>query len=367
MRKKRIWILATVAIISVGLLYAFKTYTKSDVKSMEEKTMAVTGKTVENKEHKNHKKKIKEIYLAGGCFWGLEEYFSRIDGVEDVTAGYANGTTKSTSYELVKSTKHAEAIHVKYDADKISLRKLLLHYFRVIDPLSVNKQGNDVGEQYRTGIYYKNKEDREVIEQIIKEKERELKKKTAVEVAPLKNYILAEENHQDYLKKHPNGYCHIDVNRAKDPVIDKSKYKRPSREELKKKLSRDEYGVTQENNTESAFGNRYWDNTKSGISVDVATGEPLFSSKDKFESRCGWPSFTKPISSEVVTFRDDLSYNMKRIEVRSRVGDSHLGHVFKDGPSDKGGLRFCINSLSLRFIPKDKMEKQGYGDLIPYV
>lgn len=152
MRKKRIWILATVAIISVGLLYAFKTYTKSDVKSMEEKTMAVTGKTVENKEHKNHKKKIKEIYLAGGCFWGLEEYFSRIDGVEDVTAGYANGTTKSTSYELVKSTKHAEAIHVKYDADKISLRKLLLHYFRVIDPLSVNKQGNDVGEQYRTGI-----------------------------------------------------------------------------------------------------------------------------------------------------------------------------------------------------------------------
>ena len=209
MRKKRIWILATVAIISVGLLYAFKIYTKSDVKSMEEKTMAVTGKTVENKEHKNHKKKIKEIYLAGGCFWGLEEYFSRIDGVEDVTAGYANGTTKSTSYELVKSTKHAEAIHVKYDADKISLRKLLLHYFRVIDPLSVNKQGNDVGEQYRTGIYYKNKEDREVIEQIIKEKERELKKKTAVEVAPLKNYILAEENHQDYLKKHPNGYCHI--------------------------------------------------------------------------------------------------------------------------------------------------------------
>lgn len=367
MRKKRIWILATVAIISVGLLYAYKTYTKSDVKNMEEKTMAVTGKTVENKEHKNHKKKIKEIYLAGGCFWGLEEYFSRIDGVEDVTAGYANGTTKSTSYELVKSTKHAEAIHVKYDADKISLRKLLLHYFRVIDPLSVNKQGNDVGEQYRTGIYYKNKEDRDVIEQIIKEKERELKKKTAVEVAPLKNYILAEENHQDYLKKHPNGYCHIDVNRAKDPVIDKSKYKRPSREELKKKLSRDEYGVTQENNTESAFGNRYWDNTKPGIYVDVATGEPLFSSKDKFESGCGWPSFTKPISSEVVTFRDDLSYNMKRIEVRSRVGDSHLGHVFKDGPSDKGGLRFCINSLSLRFIPKDKMEKQGYGDLIPYV
>ena len=159
----------------------------------------------------------------------------------------------------------------------------------------------------------------------------------------------------------------IKKNQAAYPVIDASKYPKPSDEELKKTLSPEEYAVTQKNQTERAFSNRYWDKFESGIYVDVATGEPLFSSKDKFESGCGWPSFTQPISPDVATYKEDKSYNMTRMEVRSRVGDSHLGHVFTDGPQDKGGLRYCINSLSIRFIPKDQMEEKGYAYLLDYV
>jgi len=178
---------------------------------------------------------------------------------------------------------------------------------------------------------------------------------------------VAEDYHQDYLQKNPNGYCHINVNQASYPVIDASKYPKPSDDELKKLLSPEEYAVTQNGQTERAFSNRYWDKFESGIYVDVATGEPLFSSKDKFESGCGWPSFTQPISPDVATYKEDKSYNMVRTEVRSRTGDSHLGHVFTDGPQDKGGLRYCINSLSIRFIPKDQMEEKGYGYLLDYV
>ena len=199
------------------------------------------------------------------------------------------------------------------------------------------------------------------------EKAKKYDQPLAVEKEPLKNFVVAEDYHQDYLKKNPNGYCHINVNQAAYPVIDASKYPKPSDEELKKTLSPEEYAVTQKNQTERAFSNRYWDKFESGIYVDVATGEPLFSSKDKFESGCGWPSFTQPISPDVATYKEDKSYNMTRMEVRSRVGDSHLGHVFTDGPQDKGGLRYCINSLSIRFIPKDQMEEKGYAYLLDYV
>ncbi len=184
------------------------------------------------------------------------------------------------------------------------------------------------------------------------------------EVKPVKNYYKAEEYHQKYLKKNPNGYCHINVNQAAYPVIDASKYPKPSDDELKKLLSPEEYAVTQNSQTERAFSNRYWDKFEAGIYVDVATGEPLFSSKDKFESGCGWPSFTKPIAAEVAEYQKDNSFNMTRIEVLSRSGHAHLGHVFDDGPRDKGGLRYCINSASLRFIPKEKMKEEGYGEYL---
>lgn len=298
---------------------------------------------------------------------GVEEYFSRVDGVVDAVSGYANGTSETTKYELISQTKHAETVHVTYDANKISLREVLLHYFRIIDPLSKNKQGNDHGVQYRTGVYYKDQADVETINKVFDEQKEKFKEPLAVERQPLKHFIKAEEYHQDYLKKNPNGYCHINVKQASYPVIDASKYKKPSDAEIKKKLSDEEYAVTQKNDTERAFSNRYWDKFDAGIYVDVVTGEPLFSSKDKFESGCGWPSFTRPISPDVATYKEDHSFNMTRTEVRSRIGNSHLGHVFTDGPKDKGGLRYCINSLAIRFIPKDQMESKGYGYLLDYV
>ncbi|HGO5801827.1 TPA: peptide-methionine (R)-S-oxide reductase MsrB [Streptococcus equi subsp. zooepidemicus] len=311
--------------------------------------------------------KKKEIYLAGGCFWGVEEYFSNVDGVLDAVSGYANGRGDTTSYQLLHQTGHAETVQVVYDANRISLKELLLHYFRIIDPTSLNKQGNDRGSQYRTGVYYTDPSDLTVIDTVFQEKASDYKKKIVVEKAPLKSFTKAEEYHQDYLKKNPNGYCHINVNEASYPVIDKTKYPKPSKEDIKKKLSKDEYRVTQNNETEKAFSNRYWDSFEAGIYVDVVTGEPLFSSKDKFESGCGWPSFSRPISPDVLRYKTDKSFNMNRTEVRSRSGNSHLGHVFTDGPKDQGGLRYCINSLSIRFIPKAEMEAKGYGYLLTAV
>lgn len=310
---------------------------------------------------------LNEIYLAGGCFWGVEEYFSRIPGVTDAVSGYANGRSDTTSYELVKQTGHAETVHIFYDRRKLSLRELLLHYFRIVDPTSINQQGNDRGAQYRTGIYYTKPEEQAVIEQVIAEKQPDYDSPIAIEVLPLNNFIVAEDYHQDYLKKHPDGYCHIDVQEAAYPVIDAALYPKPDNETLRKQLSPEAYAVTQENETERAFSNLYWDQFLPGIYVDVATGEPLFSSDDKYESGCGWPSFTKPISPEVVTYHKDTSFHMVRTEVRSRTGNSHLGHVFEDGPAESGGLRYCINSLSIRFVPKEDMDAQGYAYLLDYV
>lgn len=370
MRKKMIAI-GSIVIIVIGLIWLGGVFLpntghKSANTQMEQKVADLVMKQ-EVKKQQEGEGMMKEIYLAGGCFWGLEEYFSRIAGVSDVVSGYANGKVETTNYQLIHDTDHAETIHVTYDADKISLRELLLYYFRVIDPLSVNKQGNDVGRQYRTGIYYQNEEDKAIIDQVVAEKEAQLGQKLAVETESLRNFVVAEDYHQDYLKKNPNGYCHIDVKKANDPVIDVERYPLPDEETLKATLTAEQYAVTRENRTEMAFSNQYWDNHDAGIYVDVATGEPLFSSKDKFESGCGWPSFTKPISSEVVTYHEDTSFNMKRIEVRSRIANSHLGHVFEDGPRDRGGLRFCINSAAIRFIPLADMADQGYGYLEDFV
>lgn len=307
---------------------------------------------------------LREIYLAGGCFWGVEAYMERIYGVKDAISGYANGNTDKTSYPLLSVTDHAEAVKVTYDANQISLDKLLQYYFKVIDPTSVNKQGNDRGRQYRTGIYYQDSADKSVIDRAIATLQTKYKNKIQIEVEPLKNYTEAEEYHQDYLKKNPNGYCHIDITQADEPMINEKDYPKPSDETLKATLTPLQYSVTQNKHTERSFSNEYWDNFQPGIYVDVTTGEPLFSSNDKFESGCGWPSFTHPIAKEVVHYQTDNSFNMQRTEVLSRSGNAHLGHVFDDGPKDKGGLRYCINSASIKFIPLAEMEKAGYGYLV---
>ncbi|WP_130610378.1 peptide-methionine (R)-S-oxide reductase MsrB [Cohnella abietis] len=314
---------------------------------------------------------LRDLYLAGGCFWGVEAYMSRINGVYDVTSGYANGEGENPTYkDVIRGDRgFAETVHVKYDPKQVTLQKLLADYFRVIDPTNVNKQGNDQGIQYRTGIYYTHADDAEVIQQAVAQEQEKYAKPIVTEVLPLQNYYLAEEYHQDYLEKNPNGYCHIDLSilDEQEIVIDPSQYPRPTDDVLKQRLTKDQYEVVVNNDTEHAFTNEYWDNDEPGIYVDIATGEPLFSSKDKYDSGCGWPSFTKPIIPDVVTYHEDTSFGMVRTEVRSRTGDIHLGHMFDDGPEDRGGKRYCINSASIRFIPIAQMDKETYGYLIPVV
>ncbi len=317
---------------------------------------------------------LQDIYFAGGCFWGTEAYLARVPGVYDATVGYANGNTKNPTYEDVctRNTGHAETVHVLYDPEIISLEKLTEQFFKTINPTSVNRQGNDMGSQYRSGIYYVNETDKDIIASVVQEEQTKYEKAIVTEVLPLENYYLAEEYHQDYLEKNPDGYCHVSFDslndhRTEDVTVDPSLYTKPSDDELHKKLSPEEYNVTQNAATERSFTGKFWDNTEVGLYVDVATGEPLFTPTDKFDSGCGWPSFTKPIDDEVIVEESDESFGMTRTEVRSRVGDSHLGHVFEDGPIDKGGLRYCINSASLKFIPYADMEKEGYAEFIKLI
>lgn len=318
-------------------------------------------------------KKQAEIYLAGGCFWGTEHFLKQIRGVESTQVGYANSTIPNPSYEQVCSgkTNAAETVKVVYDSETVSLNLLLDLYFQTIDPTSLNRQGNDHGTQYRTGIYYTNKADIPIINQAIKILSAQYQRPVMIEVKPLENFYPAETYHQDYLGKNPNGYCHINpalfdmARKANAPQ--RKVYQKPDAATLRKTLSAEQYAVTQKNATEPAFHNKYWDEHRPGIYVDVTTGEPLFVSSDKFDSGCGWPSFSKPISKSLINEKLDTTHGMVRTEVRSKTGDAHLGHVFTDGPKEKGGLRYCINSASLRFIPKDKMQEEGYGDYLPLI
>ncbi len=309
------------------------------------------------------------IYLAGGCFWGIEYLMQSIPGVLDATSGYANGTGEADAdYRTVctGTTGFRETVRVTYDPDQVSLDALLLAYFYVIDPTVENRQGNDRGTQYQTGVYYTNEAARETVERIAAI-ERGRSEKFMVEIGPLVNFYPAEEYHQDYQEKNPGGYCHIprdEIALFSQLRIDPGDYRKPAAETIRDKLTAEQYRVTQQSGTESPFLNEFWDKFEKGIYVDVVTGEPLFSSTDKFESGCGWPAFTKPIEAPAVVELPDNSHGMHRTEVRSRAGDSHLGHVFTDDPESPNGVRYCINSASLRFVPYAKMEAEGYGYLL---
>ena len=309
------------------------------------------------------------IYFAGGCFWGMEQLMQSILGVIDAESGYANGTCKEDAdYKTVckGKTGFRETVRVEYNPDEVSLDALLLAYFYVIDPTVENRQGNDVGTQYQTGVYYTSDAAKETVERIAAiEKGRS--KKFFVEIGPLINFFPAEEYHQDYLENNPNGYCHIpkaEMELFSKLRIDPGDYKKPAAESIRDKLTDEQYRVTQENGTERAFTGEFWNQFETGIYVDIVTGEPLFSSTDKFESGCGWPAFTKPIEEPAVVELEDNSYGMRRTEVRSRAGDSHLGHVFTGDPESPNGVRYCINSASLRFVLYEKMESEGYGYLM---
>lgn len=312
-----------------------------------------------------------KIYLAGGCFWGTEKYLKSLEGVLDTTVGYANGSTEQTCYEEVcNNSGHAETVEVIFDSDVLPLSELLKEFYRTIDPTCHYRQGMDVGIQYRTGVYYVEQSHKDIIAQSLKELQKHYQKPVVVENLPLQHFCKAEEYHQDYLTKNPNGYCHINfekIAKQKSRIVDETKYHKPDKQTLKNRLTPLQYAVTQQNETEPPFDNLYYNEKRQGIYVDITTGEPLFISSDKYDSGCGWPSFTKPIDPNTIVEYDDLSHNMIRREVRSRCGNAHLGHVFEDGLKEKGGLRYCINSASLRFVPKEDMVKEGYEMFLKFL
>lgn len=314
----------------------------------------------------------KTIYFAGGCFWGTAHLFSLVPGVESAVAGYANSVVENPSYELVCTgvTGAAETVKVEYDDDIVSLTELTMLFFKSIDPVSVNRQGNDAGTQYRTGIYYTAPQDAEVVDTLLATLQRRHAEPLAVETGELKNFYPAEDYHQDYLYKNPGGYCHVDPALFKEAkLLGKtcSDVQAGSKEELRQRLTPLQWEVTQNCATERPFTNEYDHEFRKGIYVDIVDGTPLFLSSRKYDSGCGWPAFTRPISDSLVKESTDTSFGRIRTEVKSSSSGSHLGHVFTDGPQEEGGLRYCINSASLRFIPLEKMQEEGYGEYIPMV
>ena len=361
-------------ILSVALISACSAPTGELIsETTQESEEIVSEMTQEPIDHTYIKKDgIEVIYLAGGCFWGLEKLMQSIPGVVDVVSGYANGRADLVpTYTKVTAgdTGYRETVRVEYDPATVSLDAILFAYFMVIDPTIENAQGIDIGTQYQTGVYYVNEAGKAAVSRIT-EIEKERFSKFVVEIEALERFYDAEEYHQDYLNKNPNGYCHIssdEMHVVGEMIVDPGDYQRPSETEIKAMLTELQYSVTQENSTETAFNNVYWDNHADGIYVDVVTGEPLFSSRDKFDSGSGWPSFTTPIDENTLRLIKDTSSGMQRVEVRSRAGNSHLGHVFYDDPSSPNGTRYCINSAALLFIPYEEMANEGYAYLLESV
>ncbi|WP_404365535.1 peptide-methionine (R)-S-oxide reductase MsrB [Marinobacter sp.] len=335
--------------------------------------------------------------FAGGCFWCVEAGFEKIPGVVEAVSGYSGGDEPNPSYKEVSAgrTGHTEAVQVYYDPQKITYEGLLAGFWRFMDPTDANGQFVDRGRQYRPAIFYHNAEQRRLAEasrQALTESGR-YDEAVVIEIQRLKSFHDAEDYHQDYYKKNPiryklytlnsGRYQFIDEVWGEDQKIDFSRFRpeadtmgmkdsdgqafvKPSDAQLREMLTGRQYYVTQEDGTEPAFENEYWDETRPGLYVDVVSGEPLFSSRDKYRSGTGWPSFTRPISPDAVVEKADRSWFGVRTEIRSTMADSHLGHVFDDGPAPTG-LRYCMNSAALRFIPLEQMEKEGYGRYVSEV
>ncbi|SDX73163.1 peptide-methionine (R)-S-oxide reductase MsrB [Salimicrobium album] len=311
---------------------------------------------------------LKTATFAGGCFWCMVEPFDERPGIHSITSGYTGGDVENPTYMQVVTTDtgHREAVEIVYDPEIFPYRRLLDIFWTQIDSTDDKGQFADRGFSYTTAIYYHDEEQKQLAEESKRELEASGKFRNPIvtPILPASKFYEAEKEHQDYYKKNRFHYKMYKKGSGRAKFIKDHWKLDKNKEDLKNSLTDIQYKVTQENATERPFQNEYHDHEEDGIYVDVVSGEPLFSSTDKYDAGCGWPSFTKPMEKQQVEEEVDQTHGMIRTEVRSSGADSHLGHVFEDGPKDQGGLRYCINSAALTFIPKSEMKEQGYGDYL---
>ncbi|WP_058307635.1 peptide-methionine (S)-S-oxide reductase MsrA [Gracilibacillus massiliensis] len=309
------------------------------------------------------KQSLETAIFAGGCFWCMVEPFDQQPGIEKIVSGYTGGDKPNPTYEEVctNTTGHREAVEITFNPEVFPYKKLLNLFWQQIDPTDPGGQFHDRGESYKTAIYYTTEQQKQLAEASKQQLEESGKfnKPIVTDILPAKTFYEAEEKHQNYYKKQRFHYQMYKKGSGRADFIKRNWGNSFSKQDLKEKLTPIQYHVTQENGTERPFDNEYWNNQQEGVYVDIISGKPLFTTKDQYDAGCGWPSFTKPLNHNAIEENMDTSHGMRRIEVRSGDSDSHLGHVFDDGPVDKGGMRYCINSAALRFIPKDKLEEEG--------